>query len=132
MSIKIVIVLRDGLTPGVAANTAAVLAMSLGAAHPELIGGAIPDGNQRLHAGLTGTPIPILCGQVDTLAKIAVTPPPVRVVGFTMTAARARTYADYALALAAAPTDELEHLGVALIGPSKAVTSLTGDLPLFR
>jgi hypothetical protein len=50
----------------------------------------------------------------------------------TDAAQESKTYADYATRLAATPTAELQTLGVAVLGPAKAVNKLTGSLRLLR
>lgn len=129
---KTVIVLRSDLPPGVAANTAAVLAVTLGAENAYLVGPDVPDADGMIHKGLISTPIPVLSADAAALARLAAAPGEVTAVGFTATAARSKTYETYSDDLARQTTTGLEYLGVALIGPAKQVTRLTGDFPLHR
>lgn len=129
---KIVIVITEGTPAAVAANTAALLSLSIGARHPELIGPDIPDADDLVHAGISGTPVPILTAPGERIRELATAPAPVEVIGFTQTAARARTYDGYTAEMSATPTADLDYLGLALVGPTKQVNSLTGSLPLLR
>ena len=128
---KIVIVLASDLPPATAANTSALLALSIGARRPDIIGPDVPDADGRSHAGISTIPVPILHAAPDALAGIAASDR-VQVIGFTATAAGSHTYPAYTDALAGTRAGELSYLGVALIGPKKAVNSLTGALPLLR
>ncbi len=67
---KLVIVINVDLAIGLAANTAAVLVLSVGAKHPELIGTDIVDGSGQTHLGITTIPIPILAANTQKLTDI--------------------------------------------------------------
>lgn len=127
------IVLNKQLAAGAAANAAAVLSMSLGAQYPELIGPDVADADGGQHRGITQVPIPVLAAELSRLSELAQAgDEEVAVFGFTDTAARSRTYADYETSLAELSGGSLEYFGVALSGPKKKLRALTGALPLFR
>lgn len=134
MTTKIVIVLAHDMPAPIAANTAALLALSIGAQHPEIIGADTPDATGTVHRGISGVPVPVLSAPHQELAYLAATAHAqgLDVVDFTSTAARARTYDTYTVEMAATPTTDLDYQGLALIGDKKTVTSLTGALPLMR
>nr|WP_257505023.1 DUF2000 domain-containing protein [Actinomyces sp. 565] len=129
---KIVIVIAEGTTAARAANASALLALTIGARHADLIGPDVPDADGRMHAGISDTPVPVLVAPASQLAELAQAQPPIEVIGFTKTAAGAHTYDKYTRALAAVASADLDYLAVALVGPRAQVTSLTGSLPLFR
>jgi len=129
---KIVIVIAEGTTAARAANASALLALTIGARHQDLIGPDVPDADGHLHAGISDTPVPVLVAPAERLAELAGAQPPIEVVGFTKTAAGEHTYDKYTRALAAVASADLDYLAVALIGPRAQVTSLTGSLPLYR
>ncbi|SDM90154.1 DUF2000 domain-containing protein [Actinomyces ruminicola] len=131
---KIVIVIAEGTAAARAANVSALLALTIGARHQDLIGPDVPDADGRMHAGISDTPVPVLVAPASQLAELAQPQPqpPIEVIGFTKTAAGAHTYDKYTRALAAVASADLDYLAVALIGPRAQVTSLTGSLPLFR
>ena len=134
MTIKIVIVLAAGMPAPLAANTAALLALSIGAKHPEIIGPDVPDADGLLHRGISGVPVPVLTAPGHDLPSLAAAAQThgLDVVDFTSTAARARTYDRYTADLATTPTTALDYQGLAIIGDTTTVTSLTGALPLLR
>lgn len=131
---KIVLVLANDLSAPIAANTSALLALSIGALQPDIIGPDIPDADRTIHAGISGTPVPVLSAARTELPRLAADAraQDLEVIDFTTTAARARTYDAYTTNMAATPTTDLDYLGIAITGPAKAVTSLTGALPLMR
>ncbi|MFI7123819.1 DUF2000 domain-containing protein [Amycolatopsis sp. NPDC049868] len=133
---KVAIVVDEGLPSGLAANTAAVLALSIGRQVETIIGPAVKDGDGSAHAGITTIPIPILTASADKVREIRTaaqaTDVELLVVDFTDCAQKTRNYDDYSSLLEAATDSEINYLGVALHGPKKAVQRLTGSLPLLR
>jgi hypothetical protein len=69
---KCVIVLNKDLPLGLKANISAVLSMSFGKAHPEIIGNDLADADDTIYKGITTIPAPILEAHCDEL-KIAKT-----------------------------------------------------------
>jgi hypothetical protein len=134
---KLAIIVDSALAPGLAANTAAVLALTIGRHVESLIGSSLKDGDGRAHAGITNTPVPILTASAAALKEIrnsatAAESGDLLVVDFTDCAQRSRTYDDYAGLLATSTNETINYLGVGLHGPAKSVNRITGSLPLFR
>lgn len=134
---KVAIVVDEELPPGLAANTAAVLTLTLGRRIDGLLGRDLKDADGSTHTGITTVPIPILTASAETVKQIRNTAASddnseLLVVDFTDRAQRTKTYDDYARLLEAAGDDDLGYLGVALYGPRKPVQRLTGSLPLLR
>ncbi len=129
---KLVIVVAEGLDPATAANTCALLALSVGARHPALIGPTVTDADQQEHAGISTVPVPVLRAPADRVAALARPDRPgVSAVGFARFAASCQTYDAYIAAMAATPAGDVGYFGVALAGPKRQVNSLTGSLPLL-
>ncbi|HEV8555485.1 MAG TPA: DUF2000 domain-containing protein [Actinophytocola sp.] len=136
-SYKVAIVVDEALPPGLAANTAAVLTLTLGRRIEGVLGPDLKDADGSTHTGITTVPIPILTASAATVKQIRNTAASddnseLLVVDFTDCAQRTKTYDDYARLLEAAGDDDLGYLGVALYGPRKPVQRLTGSLPLLR
>ncbi len=133
---KVAIVVDAALPPGLAANTAAVLTLTLGCQVESLIGPELKDADGSPHTGITTVPIPILTAHADTVKAIrnrAMSDhEDLLIVDFTDCAQRTRTYDDYARLLGAATDNDITYLGVAIHGPRKQVQKLTGSLPLMR
>lgn len=129
------IVLDPSLPPGLTANAAAVLALTVGRRAGHLVGPDLPDAAGHPHPGITTVPLPVLRADPDRLADLhrrAVALAPLLVVGFPALAQAPRSYAAYAARLARAHPDHIRYLGPALLGPAPLVVRLTGDLPLLR
>lgn len=134
---KTAIVVDAALQPGLAANTAAVLALSLGRQVESIIGPELKDGDGSAHAGITTVPIPILAADADVVKQIrnrasSDTESGLLAIDFSDCAQRTRNYDDYARLLGAATDEQISYLGVGLHGPRKLVQRLVGSLPLFR
>jgi hypothetical protein len=133
-SFKVVVVVDAALPAGLAANTAAVLTLSIGRQVESIIGPDLKDGDGSTHAGITTIPIPILTAPAEKVKEIRNTAAKsdLVVVDFTDCAQKTRTYDDYASLLEAATDSDIAYLGVVLYGSKKAVQRLTGSLPLLR
>ncbi|WP_320007677.1 DUF2000 domain-containing protein [Maridesulfovibrio sp.] len=132
---KYVIVLDKNLPVGLQVNTAAVLATSIGQASEGVVGPDVEDGSGRTHQGITQLPIPILASDAKSLAELyekASSVEDLFLVDFTSTAQKARHYDHYMQQMAARATDELEFVGIGLLGDDSHIKKLTGSLPLLR
>lgn len=133
---KVTIVIDASLAPGLAANTAAVLALTLGKQVESLIGPELKDADGSSHAGITTVPIPILTADSKIVKQIrnkAISDnDELTVVDFSDCAQHTRNYDDYANLLEKSTDNSITYLGVALCGPRKQVLALTGSLPLLR
>jgi hypothetical protein len=132
---KCVMVIDEALPLGLVANTATVLAITLGHRIASLVGPDVVDGSAHVHAGITTLPIPILKAQgavIKAIRQQAVGAKNLLVVDFSHIARRAKTYQDYTQQMAAQTSPSIEYLGVALYGEKKAINKLTGNLPLLR
>ncbi|PZS29804.1 MAG: DUF2000 domain-containing protein [Pseudonocardiales bacterium] len=129
-----VIVVEQGLPVGLASNTAAILALTLGKTAPELIGPVVTDADGRDYPGLTLLPLPVLTHHQAGLRELADAARAASLLAAVMTgtAQRAKTYPEYTGQLAATPAAALHLVGIGLLGPQKIMRRLTGSLPLLR
>ena len=134
MSERCVIVVDEDLPAGLAANAAAVLALTLGAREPGLVGADFVDADAEPHPGLIPIGLPVLraarADLVDIRRRAAADG--VGVVDFPVFGQRTNDYDEFRGMVAATPAAELSYLGVALSGPRRAVGRLTGRLALLR
>ncbi len=130
---KCVMVLEEGLSSGLAVNTAGVLAFTLGRELGGIVGPSVVDGSGESHLGITTVPIPILRAGEEEIRAIRAKAgeADLLVVDFTDAAQTSKTYEQYTRKMAAVASEDLRYLGVALYGDRKAVNSLTGSLPLL-
>lgn len=134
---KCVIVIDRTLPNGLAANTAAVLSISLGAQLSDIVGSDVFDADGGRHPGLMHIPIPILCseeGGIRAIKEIAMEKEAMGLhhVAVTDIAQRSKNYSSYVADMSQSNPARLKYLGVALYGDRALVTSITGDLPLYR
>lgn len=134
---KCVLVIDGALPAGVAANTAAILGITLGKRFPEIVGPDVADAAGRIHAGITGSPIPILKGDRALLRDLRERLfteefSGLLAVDFSDVAQRCRAYDEYVGGAAAAFPEEFSYYGLAICGDAKKVSRLTGSLPLLR
>ena len=133
---KCVLLLDIGLAPGLAANAAVILGITLGKLRPELVGPDVTDQDGTLHAGIVEIPVPVLGsspGMIRALRAKLGQPEfqDVTSVDFTDLAQRCRTYREFIDQMGQAREDDLGYIGLALWGPKKKVDRLTGALPLL-
>lgn len=131
-TIRSVVVVDRDLPKGLAANAAAVLAITLGARTPELIGADFEDGAGGAHPGLMATGLPILGASAAELAGLRAVARARDLLVVDLPAA-AHTTTDYDVfrdEVGRAP--ELQYLGVLISGPKRAVRSITGQFALLR
>lgn len=136
MDKKCVMVIDSDLPIGFIANTAAVLALTLGKTIEGIIGPTAMDRDGVVHEGITTIPIPILNGSRSLLKelrdKVSTDFPDLFLVDFSNVAQTAIRYEDYLHKIASLPTDELHYVGIAIYGDKKSVMKLTGSFPLLR
>lgn len=134
MSERCVIVVDEDLPAGLAANAAAVLALTLGAREPDLAGADFVDADAQPHPGLIPIGLPVLRAPRAELVEIRrrASEDGVSVVDFPVFGQRTNDYDEFRGMVAATPAAELSYLGVALSGSSRAVRRLTGRLALLR
>jgi len=132
---KCVMVVNQELDLGLIANTAAVLAVSLGAKIEGIIGEDLFDQAGTKHPGITQLPIPILKGDSNLIRELRgklLASEAVYVVDFCDAAQQSKHYDQYRTLLNETPAERLQYLGLAAYGPTKAIKRLTGNLPLLR
>jgi hypothetical protein len=134
MSERCVIVLDSDLPPGLAANAAAVLALTLGAREPGLVGPDLIDADDETHPGLIPLGLPVLRAPRGELVRLRTDAGEagLEVIDFPTFGQQTNDYEEVRRWVAQTPTAELEYLGVAVHGPRRAVGRLTGSLALFR
>jgi hypothetical protein len=112
----------------------AILAITLGAAEPDLPGPDVVDGGGRTHPGLFPGGLPILGVDRARLAAVhdGARDRGLRVVSLPAAAQQTNDYETFRGAVAATAAEDLEYVGVLVHGEGKAVRAVTGDLPLLR
>ena len=131
---RCVIVVDQDLSAGLAANAAAVLALTLGAREPALVGPDLVDADERVHPGLFPAGLPVLKAPPERLAALRdrAESAGVGVIAMPRFGQETNDYEAVRAEVARTPASELRFVGVALYGEQRPVRRLTGDLALLR
>jgi hypothetical protein len=131
---RCVIVVDQDLPAGLAANAAAVLALTLGAREPALVGADLVDADDRVHPGLFPAGLPVLTAPSERLAALRddADGAGVGVIAMPRFGQETNDYEAVRAAVARTPASELRFVGVALYGAGRPVRRLTGNLALLR
>lgn len=136
-SVKCVMVVDEQLPLGVAANTAAILGITLGKCLPEAVGEDVCDASGCRHMGIITVPVPILRADAEKLKELRAQlfQPDFRcltTVDFSDVAQGCQAYPDYLEKASKTPQEAHTYLGLAIYGDKKKVNKLTGSMPLLR
>jgi hypothetical protein len=131
---RCVIVVDETLPAGLAANAAAVLAVTLGADCPSLAGADFSDASGRVHRGLIPMGLPVLRAPAEELAALRdrADSESVHVIAMPTFGQQTNDYDEFRSRVAKTRADELRYLGIAVYGQKRAVRRLTGSLALLR
>ncbi len=134
---KCVMVIDEKLPPGVAANTAAIMGITLGKKMPEAVGADVYDRTGNAHLGIIEFPVPILKGNSGIIRAIRekLYEPDfaeLTAVDFSDLAQSCKTYVEFTQKMKNADEADLNYLGIAVCGEKKKVNKLTGSLALLR
>jgi hypothetical protein len=134
---KCVMVIDQALPLGLIANTAAMLGISIGKLHPEMIGADVADATGYVHTGISTYPISMLKGDEQLLRdlRLRLFEPEfsgLTAVDFSDVAQKINVYADFVQKSSETPESEHHYFGIALFGDKKKINRLTGMLPLLR
>lgn len=134
---KCVMVIDENLPLGIIANTAAVLGITLGKQHPEILGPDVLDGTMNNHLGITAIPVPILKGNalmIKELRSRLYTEEfqQLTVVDFSDVAQSCNDYEDFTEKIGRTNEENLQYFGIAMYGNKKQVNKLTGSMGLLR
>ena len=134
---KCVMVIDETLSLGIAANTAAIMGISLGKMLPEAVGADVADQSGGIHPGIITFPVPVLRGSPEMIKqlmeKLALPDfQDLTAVDFSDLAQGCKTYDEFVEKMGHVPGNALQYLGIAICGAKKKVNKLTGNLPLLR
>jgi hypothetical protein len=130
---RCVIVVDADLAPGLAANAAAVLAVTLGATVAGLAGPDLVDADGEVHPGLFEKGLPVLGAERRALPglRAQALDAGLGVIDIPAVGQQTNDYDDVRAHVARTATADLEYLGLALHGSRRAVSRVTGTLRLL-
>lgn len=134
---KCVMVMDASLAPGIAANTAALLGMTLGSKGKEAIGCDVQDADGNIHMGILQIPLPILKMETEKLQELRrqlfdQEYEDVIIVDFSDAAQTCNVYEDWIVKAKNLLENQFHYLGIGLYGDKKKINRLCGSLPLYR
>jgi hypothetical protein len=132
--LKVALIIDPELPIGLLANTAAVLALTLGRRMDGLIGPDVMDGSGQRHLGITTVTLPVLSAPAPAIRElwIRATELELLVVDFSEAAQTTTTYDAYTAKLKATPAADVRYLGIAICGARKLINKLAGSLAVLR
>ncbi|MBN1501689.1 MAG: DUF2000 domain-containing protein [Spirochaetes bacterium] len=133
---KQIILINRNLTPGIAANTCAVIGMTFGKLNPEIVGCDISDKSNFVHSGITAFPVPVLSANSDEIREIYKKVQNefngiIQAVPFTKIAQSSKNYEEYRYRMSQTDISEIEFNGLGLRGDKKTINQLSGHMKLF-
>ncbi|WP_394777568.1 DUF2000 domain-containing protein [Undibacterium sp.] len=131
---RCVIVLDKDLPVGRLANAAAVIALTIGQRHPQLVGGALVDASGFAHPGLIPVGISMLGASQAELHKLRTDALAAEcdVVDFPLEGQLTKNYEEFQQAVGVIDPTDMKYVGVALIGQKKQVSKIVGRLELLK
>jgi hypothetical protein len=132
-NLRCVVILNADLPVGKAANAAAVISLTLGQRHPQFVGTELVDCDEKAWPGLIPVGIPVLSASDEQLASLVgqCAEQGFDTILFPVEGQMTVDYAAFSAAVRQIPTDQLQHLGLGIVGEKKALRKLTGKLKLF-
>jgi hypothetical protein len=133
-STRCVIVVDAALPAGRAANAAAVIALTLGQRHPDLVGPELVAAGGDVHPGLIPIGIAVLAAARDDLVVLRgkAVSAGLDVVDFPVQGQETTDYVEFRRRVAAVDPAQLAYVGVGLYGARKPISRLVGRFPLLR
>ncbi len=131
---RCVIVVDAALPPGLAANAAAVVALTVGKRHPGLVGAPLVDASGRSHPGLIPIGIAVLGASQDELVAVrqkALANTECDVIDFPVQGQQTTNYAAFREAVASVPTEALRYVAVGFVGGRKPLGKVVSKLGLL-
>lgn len=132
--LRCVAIIDEALPPGLAANAVGVMALTLGATLPELVGPELVDADGTRHPGLISRGLPVLAARSDEIGglRARALEAQVSVIGLPSAAQQTTDYGAFRDHVARLSASEITYLGLVVHGPRKAVNKVTGGLALLR
>ena len=127
-------VVDEALPPGLAANAVGVLAFTLGATLPALVGAELLDADGDRHPGLIPLGLPVLAAPSSELSALRdqARATELGVIDFPTHGQKTTDYDEFRMQLAQLPASRIKYLGLLIYGPRRVVSKLTGRLHLLR
>lgn len=131
---RCVMVMNSSIEGGYLANAIAVIALTVGQRHPHFVADPLVDASGVSHPGLIAAGIPMLkCGgeSLRELRQIALEKG-CDVVDFPFEGQQTKDYDEFLHTMTTIKTDDINYLGIAIIGKKNAVNRITKHCEMIR
>ena len=130
---RCVAVIDETLPAGKAANAAAVMALTMGARQPQLIGEPLVDSAGNAHPGLVPIGIAVLGAPADELAALRdkARSSGLDVVDFPVQGQKTNDYGEFRRMVRETAPQDIRYLGVMLCGERKKINRIAGRYRLL-
>lgn len=131
---RCVLIMNEEITGGYLANAIAVIALTVGKRHPYLAGAPLIDASGFEHPGLIPTGIPMLQTSGEKLKELRIQAleKGFDVVDFSKEGQQTKDYEEYLSMMSMIKTENVEYLGIAIIGTKNGVSKLTKHIDMIR
>ncbi|MBR1382343.1 MAG: DUF2000 domain-containing protein [Ruminococcus sp.] len=124
---RCVLIMNDLIEGGHLANAIGVISLTVGQRHPYFAAGPLVDASGYAHPGLIAVGIPMLKDSNENIKAIRAKAieKGFDVVDFPKQGQQTKNYDEFIEMMRSAEPDEIEYLGIAIIGKKNAVNRLT-------
>lgn len=128
------IIVDNSLSGGLLANAIAVIALTVGKRHPALLGEALVDASGEVHPGLIPSGIPMLCANSQALKELrkSALEKGCDVVDFSVEGQQTKNYEEFLEITRSIPAEDMNYLGIALVGSKNAISKLTKNYEMIK
>ncbi len=131
---RCVMIMNKDLDAGHLANAIAVIALTIGQRHPYFVGAPLIDASGFSHHGLILIGIPMLQANSNDLKELRkkALEKDFDVVDFPKEGQQTKNYEEFIEMMKSIKTDDIDYLGIAIIGKKNAVNRLTKHCEMIK
>lgn len=131
---RCVMVMNSSIEGGYLANAIAVIALTVGQRHPHFVGAPLVDANGISHPGLIASGIPMLKTDGETLRALRkqAQEKGFDVVDFPFEGQQTKNYEELLETMTTVPEDNINYLGIAIIGKKNPISKMTKHCEMIR
>lgn len=131
---RCVMVMNSSIEGGYLANAIAVIALTVGQRHPHFVADPLVDASGVSHPGLIAAGIPMLKCDGENLRELRqiALDKGCDVVDFPFEGQQTKDYDEFLHTMTMIKTDDINYLGIAIIGKKNAVNRITKHCEMIR
>ena len=131
---RCVLIMNENISGGYLANAIAVIALTVGERHPYLVGAPLVDASGVSHPGLIPIGIPMLKCDNEQLKELRIKAleKGCDVVDFPIQGLQTKDYDEFIDMMSVINTNDIDYLGIAIVGKKNAVNRLTKHCEMIK